>query len=548
MRWTALVPAWMAMLALSGFAQTAAQPQRTDSYTISGVLVSAATGQPLDRADVTLHTPNQDSLIAETTTNEDGRFVFAHLAAAKYSLEAARRGYIEAAYDEHEGFSTAIVTGEGQDTGGLKFRLSPQAVIGGTVTDDGGDPVAQARVSLYRQSMRNGRGNIVHAGSTMTDDTGAYEFSRLRPGNYFIAVMATPWYATHSAPKRDAQGNLIPGARSPLDVAYATTFYADVTDSDSATPIPVKAGDREQVNFSLHAVPAVHLSLQVPASNGQPYRVPSLRQEVFGESDFASTGMSWTGRGRGDGQITVEIDGLAPGQYEVELGGRRGSGGHVATIDAVSDAKIDVSQSTSLPDITGKVAMEDGGRLPERLTITLLSQEGTNAMGARVQSDGSVTLQGVAAGNYEVLANAMGTTLAVMQMTATGAATEGHILKMGTQPVMFAAILAEGSATITGFARQNGKAAPGVMVLLAPKNPKADSEMFRRDQSDSDGSFTLNRVVPGEYTLVAIEDGWTLDWANPEVISHYLERGQKVTVPMHRKEMALPEAVEVQPK
>ena len=75
-------------------------------------------------------------------------------------------------------------------------------------------------------------------------------------------------------------------------------------------------------------------------------------------------------------------------------------------------------------------------------------------------------------------------------------------------------------------------------------------------KTDFEGHFSLpfqvqchgHKLVPGEYTLVAIEDGWTLDWAKPEVIAHYLPKGQKVTIPAHRKDTALPEAVEVQAK
>ncbi len=537
---------WMAAAAGIALAQS---PSTTGKYSITGVVVNATTGQPLDHVDVSLRLPQQSALAAETTTTEDGHFVFAHLAAGKYSLEAARRGYITAAYDEHDGFSTAIVTGEGQTTSGLTFRLSPQGVIGGVVTDDAGDPVAQARVSLYRQNTRNGLGNIVHAGSTMTDDTGAYEFPRLQPGNYYLSVSATPWYATRQQVRRDAQGNAsATGTHSPLDVAFATTFYADVTDSDSATPIPVKGGDHEQVNFSLHAVPAVHLSLQVPAQRGDAVAMPSLRQEIFGTTDFVPIGMSYSGRGHDDGETTVELDGLPPGHYEVALGGRRGLAEHVANIDATSDAKLDVSQGEQLADVTGKLVMADGGKLPERVTVTLRSQEGRSAGSERVESDGSFTVHGVAPGSYEVLATAPGTALAVTQMTAVGATAQGHILKVGTQSATLSAVLAEGSTTVTGFAKSDGKAAAGVMVLLAPKNPKADSEMFRRDQSDSDGSFTLYGVAPGEYMLVAIENGWTLDWAKPEVIAHYLEKGQKVTIAPHRREMALPNVVEVQPK
>jgi hypothetical protein len=52
----------------------------------------------------------------------------------------------------------------------------------------------------------------------------------------------------------------------------------------------------------------------------------------------------------------------------------------------------------------------------------------------------------------------------------------------------------------------------------------------RRDQSDSDGSFSLRDVAPGHYTVVAIEDGWELDWAQPEALARYLPRGIGVTV------------------
>ncbi|HEX3469644.1 MAG TPA: carboxypeptidase-like regulatory domain-containing protein, partial [Silvibacterium sp.] len=220
-----IAPVLFAVLMSHALVQAQAAPQVTGKYTISGVVVSAATGQPLDRADVTLQTPNQGTVVAAITTSEDGRFVFEHLAAAKYSLEASRRGYIAAAYDEHEGFSTAIVTGEGLASDGLTFRLSPRAVIKGTVTDEAGDVVPQARVSLYRQNLRNGLGNIVRAGTTVTDDTGAYEFGRLEAGNYYVAVTATPWYATRPQVSRDAEGNVIAGdQRSALDVAYPTTF------------------------------------------------------------------------------------------------------------------------------------------------------------------------------------------------------------------------------------------------------------------------------------------------------------------------------------
>jgi hypothetical protein len=252
MRRLILIIASLAFINPSGPAQSKSPSQPTGFYSISGVVICEMTGQPLDRAEVTLHNAAGQSLVSETTTDQNGLFRFEHLPAGKFALSASRRGYIGMAYDEHEGYSTAIVTGEGLKSDGLLFRLPPRAVIRGTISDDTGDPVQQARVSLYKVDLRSGLGNIVRAGTTATDDTGVYEFAHLDAGNYYVAVMATPWYATRTQPRHDAAGNLPPDEqRSPLDVAYPTTFYADVTDSDSATPIPVKAGDQIQVNLTM---------------------------------------------------------------------------------------------------------------------------------------------------------------------------------------------------------------------------------------------------------------------------------------------------------
>jgi len=86
-------------------------------------------------------------------------------------------------------------------------------------------------------------------------------------------------------------------------------------------------------------------------------------------------------------------------------------------------------------------------------------------------------------------------------------------------------------------------------LLLVPKHPEANRELFRRDQSDLDGSFTLQNVVPGTYTVTAIADGWDLDWSKPGVISNYAKNGQTIVVPAQaERTVKVPEAVEVQRK
>jgi hypothetical protein len=68
--------------------------------------------------------------------------------------------------------------------------------------------------------------------------------------------------------------------------------------------------------------------------------------------------------------------------------------------------------------------------------------------------------------------------------------------------------------------------------------------LFRRDQSDSDGSFTLPAILPGKYTVIAIENGWDLDWYTPSVLQKYLPAGERVDVSPESK---LEVKVNVQP-
>jgi len=68
----------------------------------------------------------------------------------KFDLIASHSGYVRAAFQEHDGdVATAIVTGNGLVTTGLRFELAPQATIYGTVTEDSGDPVPMARPSIF---------------------------------------------------------------------------------------------------------------------------------------------------------------------------------------------------------------------------------------------------------------------------------------------------------------------------------------------------------------------------------------------------------------
>jgi hypothetical protein len=54
-------------------------------------------------------------------------------------------------------------------------------------------------------------------------------------------------------------------------------------------------------------------------------------------------------------------------------------------------------------------------------------------------------------------------------------------------------------------------------------------------------------VTPGSYTVIAIENGWDLDWAKPAVLTHYGRHGQALIVRTQAKgtlRLSQPVAVE----
>src|SRR5262249_36381792 len=85
-------------------------------------------------------------------------------------------------------------------------------------------------------------------------------------------------------------------------------------------------------------------------------------------------------------------------------------------------------------------------------------------------------------------------------------------------------VMGRGFGEITGVAVRESRGVDGVMVLLVPDSGVNVEDDSRMDQSDSDGSFELGGIIPGKYRLLAIQDGWSLEWRNPAVLKPYLEK------------------------
>ena len=533
-------------------AQKSAAPLAGD-FQISGTVVDSVTGQPLSNTSVAIAPVLQQNAFTTIVTAENGHFLFAGLTAGKYTLTAQRRGYLAQTFNQHEQYFSSIAVGPDLDSNNLVFRLTANGAIFGTVTDEEGEGIRDAQVMLFQSSISGGSRSTRHRASVVTDEEGSYHFAHLPAGRYFIAVSARPWYAQgppprnitlHSTVDRNpsiGQGSSITirgnGSSSddaepppsPLDVAYPLTFYAGATESSGATPIDLGKGERASIDISLQPVPALHVRVNTGSSNPEWQSNASLQEIIFGGTPIPVYADSI--------QVSpgvMEVAGIAPGHYNMTINSWDNNGMQALqerSVNVSRSGEVDASSANSLIQLSAMVRLEAVAAMPDNARLILRNKNSPQILNESIQSKGEVEFKlGVPPGSYEVSMQS-GEQIFIKNVSASGAKVIGRTIELkGTAPVTLSVLVARGEGNVSGVALREGKPFAGAMVVLIPPDPANSPSLFRRDQSDSDGTFTLANVVPGRYTLLAIENGWELEWANPEVLRKFMAQGEAVIV------------------
>jgi hypothetical protein len=252
--------------------------------------------------------------------------------------------------------------------------------------------------------------------------------------------------------------------------------------------------------------------------------MPQVLQTLFGNtipSEIASESIDpKTG--------TAEISGIAPGRYELA----QGDPPRVLDLNLTASQQVDTNGGSATDAVTGRVRMASGAPVPEEITMSL--QRVDSGLGQRVDAaqavQGRFRFSAVPPGEWAVMATTRDKALPVLTVNSGGVQRAGNALTVKERTSEFIVTLSEAPTRVEGVARKNEKGFAGAMIVLLPKNRALWKALTRRDQSDSDGSFTLPEVAPGEYTAIAIEDGWALDWTSPLAMARYLPAGTSVTV------------------
>ncbi len=525
--------------------QPAHAPSVQQGYRIAGIVVNWATGQPVAGASVAIAPTTQGTerdISRSVTTGADGRFAFAGLGRGKYSLMATAHGFMLQGFERHGMYATAIVASPDLDSEHLVFRLQPDAAVEGIVTDENNDPVQNAMVRLFQRSKEDGRQRTIPTNHGQTDDQGQFRIGHLAPGTYYLAVSARPWYAQNNrvilrrkSNNPDAEARAAQEAAA-LDVTYPLTFYPDSPDSAGASPIVLHASERVTADVVMRAVPSLHLSIRTSNSGsaGSPGMVgfPRVLQRIFDgylDSVFNAPESSVE-------PGIVDIAGLAPGHYVIEMPSSKGGNDKGANregyreVDLAGDLEVNANDSSGFVAVAGSVLFEGAQLVPKGVAMQLSNQETSENFASEIRDKGQFEFEGMKPGHYTVALQGSGGYF-LRKMSVTGAKLTGRTLEIGgSSSVHIAATVGRGVAQVDGVALRGGQPFSGAMIVLVPRDAANNSPLFRRDQSDSDGTFTLPNVVPGQYTVLALANGWDLEWGNPAVLQPYLQGGEAVQI------------------
>lgn len=521
-----------------------AQPQRVDAprgtSVIRGQIVAADTGTPIRRAQVRVASPDaRESRIA--TTDQQGRFEIKELPAGRYTLTASKGGFVSLQYGQRRPSEsgTPLELADAQTMEKVTIALPRGSVLGGRVTDEFGEPVANANVIAWRYAYAAGARRMQPAGQNArdtTDDQGHFRLFGLPPGDYYVSATLR----TGGPEVTDPMGGEPSG--------YAATYFPGTTNVAEATRITIGvAQENTGISFGLIATKLVTVSGQVlmsdgaPASNGIVMLLPSA-------AGGNRPGMAMQQGGAGnriDQNGTFRLTNVAPGRYQVQAraGGNRDF--ELSRLElAVGADDVDGLTMVTAPgaNVSGTVVSDNGEPFDfkgQQLQVAArpgspdVMGPGGAMAGARVGDDFTFSLRNVIdAVIIRAQAPQGWATKAVfangVEITDTPTEFPAGQTITGVQVVLTKKI-----TTLTGqITDTKGNPVLDATVVVFPTNDKLwtfQSRFIRAARPDQEGKYRVTGLPgPENYLVVALqglEDGQAGD---PEFLASVKELGAKL--------------------
>lgn len=451
-------------------------------FRIVGVLLDAASNQPVSGALVSITASPERESSQSVQTGAGGHFSFGSLPPGKYSLTASARGSRPQGLNQHGNYFTGVAVGPNLDSEHVVFRLQPDATIEGHVVDEENEPVRNATIQLFARDYESGRRRITLASTASTDDQGFYNLPHLGPGTYYVSVSARPWYAQytpHPSQGKDAASSRdLAEESAKLDLAYPMTFYPDADDSSRATPITLHVGEHVTADVVMRAVPSAHLRIIGGTQGG----FPRVMQKVF--DGYLAPVMSSQAFANAPGKF--ELDGLAPGHYVLDVVSNQHTSRRVMStrrmreVELNGDVEVQADDAVAMSTVSGLVSFEGVGSVRRDLYVLLRNRDSGESWNSPISDRGYFGTSDIELlpGTYDVsIVGAPG--LQIANIVARGAKVTGLSLTVGSGTSVQLVCKAVVSGQVTGTVMLGDRPAAGTMVLLVPHDQAGTWGLFR---------------------------------------------------------------------
>lgn len=519
-------------------------PRLAGTAVLRGRVSAADTGRPLARARITAVPLEPGIGNRSVLTGNDGRYEIGQLPAGRYTITAARSGYLTLKSGQRRPLEPArpIQIADAVIVERLDFTLPRASVLAGRVTDETGEAIADARVFIMRARFVEGQRQLVAVETATTDDRGDYR-TTVDPGVYFVmATLKQTWAIVEGGEEQT--------------IGFAPTYFPGTTNSANAQRITLGVGGGTQgIDFSMVRGRAATISGTATDSQGRPLQGETV---YYGEDQRTGDGgPSYAGGGAiiaADGRFTIKN--VAPGNYKLVIryvtGATGATGGPAAgahvhevlseqiVVDGrdIRDLRLTTSRGWSF---RGRV-VDESGRLPavesNRIKVlgiptgadADLKVGGFDESGV-VKEDGSFEVAGVF-GSVRVRATLpTGWTVKAVLRDGRDVTDVPFELSAGDERSAIEVVVTNRLTTLSGHLVNagGGTAADGTVLVFADREEqrREESRYIRAVRPDQNGEFEIRGLPPGDYLAVAFDYLNEGAWNDPEYlgsIRRYAER------------------------